>query len=907
MVSIMPEVAYCIDKSLSEENRVLALSVEQVEKEGFHYHFLQKPLSLDLVSLKKRVHEKDFTLLKWLMEEEKKGSSKRSGSLSIKKPAHVIFIPYSQSIASLKQIASTGKLFLQQKHLVVNLLKKNTLSVLVESDSEGKIKLSSHIRCAQQEFDLRESSFICGGNPSWFIKGISLETFPEGIPWNLLKQLYTAPHEISNEELLELSQDDSGVLNVVFKGHSKEILQCNQNPTPILMLKDRTGAFADLWMDYGQGRLVDTKEQSSNKRQFAAERDWEKDLLETDFVRKEVNNSQYYCPLDKVAKSLAFLIEIGWKIHDWKGNHVLRHSGTTLSLQTAQEAFHMKGKIQYGEFEAELSHIAGCFNRRDRFVRLSSGAVGLLPDNWDKEGLSSLLQEGEIASDSIKINRTHLWVLTDALEGTSSLQLDESIKQFRENIDLFKGLEEVEAGENFTGILRPYQKQGLSWLHFLYQWGFHGLLADDMGLGKTVQVLAFLSKIEHPSPSLIVVPTSLIFNWQREIERFLPGYIVYIHHGPNRYQHVSQLPQKGVILTSYATLRLDQSLLSQLSFHCLILDEAQAIKNPQTQLFQTVKSMQARFRLSITGTPLENHLNELWAHFHFLLPHLLGNQEEFATEIQASESDARFLQRIKRKVRPFLLRRKKEEVAKDLPEKIEQTVWVEMSPSQRQIYDSFLAGFKGNLLKKIDSEGVGRHRLEIFEALLRLRQICCHPLLVSAQVEKTQTIDSAKLETLLIDIDMAISEKKKVLVYSQFTSMLKLIATEIKKRGYRYVYLDGSTQDREKVVLQFQEDPETLLFLISLKAGGVGLNLTAADYVLLYDPWWNEAAENQAINRAHRIGRRETVIAKRYVAIESIEEKIMKLKALKRSFSENFLEGDSSENLSIEELRFLLE
>jgi SNF2 family DNA or RNA helicase len=320
-----------------------------------------------------------------------------------------------------------------------------------------------------------------------------------------------------------------------------------------------------------------------------------------------------------------------------------------------------------------------------------------------------------------------------------------------------------------------------------------------------------------------------------------------------------------------------------------------------------VIQLHAQFRLAITGTPIENHIMELWSHFRFLMPDLLGEEASFASEVQAGGSDPRFFQRIKRKIHPFLLRRKKEEVAKDLPDKVEQVVWIEMESQQRRIYEDFLAGVRGNLIKKVESDGISKHRMEILEAILRLRQICCHPLLVSNPFDE-ECQESAKMTALLQDVETVVGEGKKLLIYSQFTSMLGLIAKQLRDNGWRYVYMDGTTIDREKVVLEFQENSAIPIFLMSLKAGGIGLNLTAADYVFLYDPWWNVAVENQAIDRAHRIGRKDTVVAKRYVIVESIEEKMMKLKVEKDSLAANLLdEQGGGLTLSAEDLLFLLE
>jgi SNF2 family DNA or RNA helicase len=418
-----------------------------------------------------------------------------------------------------------------------------------------------------------------------------------------------------------------------------------------------------------------------------------------------------------------------------------------------------------------------------------------------------------------------------------------------------------------------------------------------------VQLLAFLSQLKLTAPVLIVMPTSLLFNWKNEIEKFLAHASVYLHHGPQRSGELSFLAKQALILTSYSTLRQDLALLSALHYHCVILDEAQMIKNAHTQVAQAVFALQADFRLSITGTPIENHLGELWSQFRFLIPDLFQSEKLFYAEVEASSSDRRYLEKIRKKIKPFFLRRTKEEVAKDLPERIDQIVLVEMSSEQREIYEGFLSGIRSNLIAKVSLDGLAKHRMEVLEALLRLRQICCHPLLVDQQLDQQTPNLSAKMELVLQDVAMAIEEKKKVLVYSQFTSLLQLLAKEFKERSWPFVYLDGNTVDREKRVESFQNDREIPLFLISLKAGGVGLNLTAADYVFLFDPWWNEAVENQAINRAHRIGRQETVIAKRYITVGTIEEKMMKMKEAKRSLAENIFQGDPNHpGISEEEL-----
>ncbi|MBA3604096.1 MAG: DEAD/DEAH box helicase [Parachlamydiaceae bacterium] len=654
--------------------------------------------------------------------------------------------------------------------------------------------------------------------------------------------------------------------------------------------------------------IKDIKNKIAIKRQLPSERQWEKDLLETDFTQKMAGKSHYYCPVDCVAKSLTFLMEIGWPIEDCQGNSICRLTNSEFQILSECESFIIKGKIRYEDHDVDLKDVVGAFNRRERFVQLSGNRVGLLPKGLDSFGLNGLAEEGEIVQDGIRLHRNRLGALSELFDSPANFAYDDTFANLKEKLLTFEGLKFAAPSQRFKGELRPYQQEGVNWLAFLYEYGFHGLLADDMGLGKTVQVIAFLSRLEIVKPVLIVLPTSLIFNWKRELEHFLPDASVVVYQGAQRNPWPGDLLISPIILTSYATLRIDLSLFREHEYQCIILDEAQTIKNPNTLTAQAIHKLKGQFRLSLTGTPVENHLSEMWAHFRFIMPDLFGSEKKFNAEVEAGAADFRYLQKMRRKMRPFMLRRKKDEVAKDLPERIEQVVWVEMAQAQRKVYDEMLVGFKGNLFKKVALDGVGKHRMEVLEAILRLRQICCHPLLAIGKSEEFIDAPSSKLEALLQDLETAVDEGRKVLVYSQFTSMLQIIAKELRAREWAFVYLDGQTKDREKVVNQFQEGPSTLIFLISLKAGGIGLNLTAADYVFLYDPWWNEAVENQAIDRAHRIGRKDTVIAKRYVAVETIEEKMMTLKAAKRSLAADIMQEDVPiSKLTIDDLHYLLE
>jgi superfamily II DNA or RNA helicase len=801
-------------------------------------------------------------------------------------------------------LAASGKLFFNQKPIVCDFFSKNEFYFQVD-ESDGKVIISGHLKSGSADFEMKDCDFVCAGPPHFFIKGISLKFISSDVTWLDIKKAIGG--ELTPDDLVEEPDNPDAPKIIYTKPEAKQSTTAKHDPLPELVLKDRTGAFADLWMNYGHDQKVSFHELGKTpfQRDPESEAAWEKDLLETGYQKKWVSTSHYYCPMDKIGKSLAFLLELGWKIHDWQGNTLAQAGKIDLEMQHQAHAIRVKGKIKFNHYDADLTQVAGAFNKKEKFLKLGQGTVGLLPDQWADAGMQSLLEEGEIEGTSLKIHSTKMGALAD-LWGNRDVKVDDTLTNLQERLQNFKGITTTNPGIQFKGELRPYQQEGVNWLSFLFEYGFHGILADDMGLGKTVQVLAFLSQLQLLQPVLIVLPTSLIFNWKKEIERFLPGQTVLVHHGSQR-SRVFDVRPGMLILTSYTTLRIDLPLFLSMDFQCVILDEAQVIKNAQTQTAQAVCRLNAQFRLSITGTPVENHLSELWSHFHFLIPELLGEHKEFDAELNAGVADSRFLKKIKKKIKPFILRRKKEDVAKDLPEKIEQTVWVEMAAPQRQVYDEFLAGIRGNLLKKVEIDGISHHRMEVLEAILRLRQICCHPLLVSAHLDENQTATSSKLDILLQDLETILDEGRKVLVYSQFTSMLALIGKELRSKGWNFTYLDGSTTNRERVVNQFQEDPQVPIFLISLKAGGIGLNLTAADYVLLFDPWWNEAVENQAINRAHRIGRKDTVFAKRYLAQESIEEKIMILKEHKRLLIEDILDDETGNScLTEQDLNFLL-
>ena len=475
----------------------------------------------------------------------------------------------------------------------------------------------------------------------------------------------------------------------------------------------------------------------------------------------------------------------------------------------------------------------------------------------------------------------------------------EELRALGRRLNDFSGMTHYAQAPGFTATLRPYQQIGLDWLQFLREYGLAGILADDMGLGKTVQTLAHLH-LEKASgradrPSLVVATTSLMANWRNEAAQFAPDLKVLTLHGKDRAERFGEIAGADLVLTTYPLLVRDRETLLAQDWHLLVMDEAQFIKNPKAQSHQVARSLRARHRLSLTGTPLENHLGELWAQFDFLMPGLLSNAKRFTqvfrTPIEKlGDEEARV--RLAERVRPFLLRRTKEQVLKDLPPRTEMVRWVEIEGGQRDLYESLRVAFDRKLRVVLTEQGVGRSQIMIFDALLKLRQICCDPRLVKlpaaeALVKKGHA-HSAKLATLMEMLDELLDEGRKVLLFSQFTSMLGLIELELEKRGILYAKLTGQTRDRETPIDDFQQG-RVPLFLISLKAGGTGLNLTAADTVIHYDPWWNPAVEEQATARAHRIGQDKPVFVYKLMTQGTVEEKILALQGRKRGLADQLL------------------
>ena len=490
------------------------------------------------------------------------------------------------------------------------------------------------------------------------------------------------------------------------------------------------------------------------------------------------------------------------------------------------------------------------------------------------------------------------------------LKMSRRFNKFWKQISTFSTMDVPALPKGIKAEFREYQTRGFGWLWFLYQYGLNGILADDMGLGKTLQALALLQKAKEKNkkaPNLVICPTSVVFNWENEIEKFAPGLSCLKLSGTERNDLFKEIPKYDVVITSYALIRRDIAKLKKYEFRYVILDESQNIKNAESMTAQSVKQLNCRHKLALSGTPIENRLEELWSIFDFLMPGFLFDKNEFnyryVTPIMERE-DKTVEKRLKSQIYPFILRRMKRDVAKDLPDKIENVAYCELTPEQKDFYLEVMDSTREELFKSIEEKGIEKSRMSIFSALLRLRQICCHPRLYDKENVKGIK-QSGKFEQLKVMLEEIIAEKHRVLLFSQFVDMLDIVKEWLTKEGIKHEYLTGSTKDRQEVVERFNSDPTIPIFLISLKAGGTGLNLTGADYVIHYDPWWNPAVEDQATDRAYRIGQTKKVFVYRMITKGTVEEKIQKLKSRKRDLVDSVISVDRNigKSLTYEDLK----
>ncbi len=668
---------------------------------------------------------------------------------------------------------------------------------------------------------------------------------------------------------------------------------------------------------------------------------------------------RFVVPEGGLADTVQVLLEAGWRVLA-EGQSVRKAGTVQGSLVggggSGMDWFELRGAIAFGDQEVPLPRLLEAARRGQTFVVLGDGSRGIVPPDWTERlrRLADLAPQGEDGgdgegddeADTVRFLPSQALLLDTLLADTPEIDLDGRFADLRARLTNGAGDQPLDAPEGFQGTLRPYQGRGLGWLDHLGGLGLGGCLADDMGLGKTIQVLALLDRRRQAAgptgrTSLVVAPRSLVYNWIDEASRFTPNLATLDYTGTGREELRERFADHDLVITTYGTLRRDVTELTETTFDYVILDEAQAIKNPESQTAKAARLLRADHRLVLTGTPVENHLRELGSLFEFLNPGMLGRASAFAELVGAGSAGAleeEDLSRLSRALGPFILRRTKAQVLPDLPAKTEQTLFVTLGREQRALYEELKAHYRAQLHQRIDELGLDRSRMQVLEALLRLRQAACHPeLLVPEDGDGegrganaalaaiggksglgggsenggdngVESAGSAKLDTLFEQLDEVLDEGHKALVFSQFTRLLGLVRRRLDANGTVYEYLDGKTRDRAGRVERFQTDPDCRLFLISLKAGGTGLNLTAADYVFLLDPWWNPAVEAQAVDRAHRIGQERPVIAYRLIARDTVEEKILELQKSKRELADAVLSagGSALGTLTADDLELLL-
>ncbi|QQE13381.1 DEAD/DEAH box helicase [Planctomycetota bacterium] len=643
------------------------------------------------------------------------------------------------------------------------------------------------------------------------------------------------------------------------------------------------------------------------------------------------NPDMLLLPLKQMPYVITHLMSNDWIVSADR-LHVRTAGPPNLTIASNVDWFELRGNVKYTrldgtEQDVSLPEILAAARNGNSMITLDDGSQGLLPEQWlDDHGLLTAM--GELEEDHLRFKASQAALLDSLLDEKELVSVDEQFDIARNQLKAFEGIVPLDpAPGKFHGALRPYQREGLGWFKFLRTFGMNGILADDMGLGKTVQVLAMLEarylgiedhidvtlngeKPKH-RPTLVVVPRSVVFNWIDEAAKFTPDLRVMAYAGADRIALRESFDNYDVIVTSFGLMRRDIEELQHYGFDYIVLDEAQAIKNPASQSAKSARLLRANHRLALTGTPIENHLGDLWSIFEFLNPGMLGSNARFADIIRAgsrvtqrdeeteeSEAKTTMLQQIAMSLRPFILRRTKAQVLTDLPPKTEQTILCHMEPEQRKVYDDMRKYYRQNLMKQLDSTptgaaptGMGKSTFMVLEALLRLRQAACHPGLID---EARADEPSAKLDVLLERVVDIIEEGSKALVFSQFTSMLSLVRRRLDERGIPYCYLDGQTRNRREVVEQFQTDEKIPLFLISLKTGGLGLNLTAAEYVFILDPWWNPAVEAQAIDRTYRIGQTKPVFAYRMICEDTVEQRIAEMQDKKRKLADAIVGGEEN-------------
>ena len=601
----------------------------------------------------------------------------------------------------------------------------------------------------------------------------------------------------------------------------------------------------------------------------------------------------------------------GFLFEQTQGNkqYVIGRSKVDLEIRENNDWFDIHAVVHFGPYQIPFVDLKNHILNKIREFKLPSGEIAVIPEQWFAQ-YSNLLQFSE-GSKQLKLKKHHIGLINDfSTSELAIVSMDRKLKKLAN----FEEIEEIDIPKAFHGILRPYQKAGYDWFHFLRKYNFGGCLADDMGLGKTVQTLALLQKVKEDNQeigvhttSLIIMPTSLVYNWMNEAKKFAPKLNIHAHTGTFRNKDIEIFSNYDVVITTYGITRVDIELLKTFFYEYIILDESQNIKNPASKSFKSVKTLKSKHKLILSGTPVENTVNDLWTQMSFINPGLLGSQSLFYTEFVIpieKKKDEEKASKLQALIKPFVLRRTKTQVATELPPKTENLFYCQMSEEQKEYYEEIKSEYRNELLLNLENGGFKKSQVQVLQGLTKLRQIANHP----GMIDEDYTGDSGKFENVIHTLENVLSRGHKVLVFSQFVRHLDIYRKYFNAEKTPYAYLDGATAKRGEVVKEFQSNKDIKLFLISIKAGGVGLNLTEADYVFILDPWWNPAVEQQAIDRTHRIGQNKNVFIYKFITKDTVEEKILALQNRKRKVAESLITTEESfvKSLTVKDIEDIL-
>ncbi len=776
------------------------------------------------------------------------------------------------------------------------------------------------------DFQYRNATLICH-EPAWMLLNGELFTFKDQVDGKKLlpflnKRYISIPKEKEAEYYQKFISQIVSKYDVYAKGF--DIKSIYEHPTFSLLVKQHSEEYFSFICQVHYGRFIfPIKKKAKVKVQLESQNDsyifyrivrkLEEEKGITSYL-EEIQPQNNLSPWENIPREIALNWLVTYKnqlaqkgievIQDQSGCQInFNQPEIILEAEESGDWFDIKAQVKIGSYLIPFIKLRSYILKTKREYPLPDGTIAILPDHWFSDYRHLLEVSQKKDTDTLRIKKYHAPLLQFPSTNSQS-NLWEQLKEFDK-------IPEVDPPKNLQATLRNYQAQGFNWLCFIQSHHLGGILADDMGLGKTLQTLTLLLREKEKGiniPSLVILPTSLIQNWYNESQKFTPDLDILIYTGVAREKTLETFSNYDVIFTTYGIARQDIDFLKDYPFHYVILDESQMIKNPDSKTTKAIKKLISYHRLSLTGTPIENTIMDIWSQMSFLNPGLLGNETFFkkfyVSPIEKEQNEERS-EKLRKIIYPFILRRKKEQVEKELPPKIEKLQYCEMTEAQRELYEKTRNSYRNYLLELISSGTWKRNKLNILTGLQQLRQIAIHPRMVEESFALNQSGKYKEVKRLLNNV---IHKNAKILIFSQFVKMLSILKQDLEKEGIRFNYLDGNTRDRQGQVDSFQQDEDIRVFLISLKAGGVGLNLTAADYVFILDPWWNPAVENQAVDRSHRIGQKNTVFYYKFITQHSIEEKILSLQQRKIKLSDDIIsvEADIYKSLNAEDLGELL-